>query len=326
MIHIAVVNSSSLGKVFPQHWRALTRLGKVKRFDVPVNIPGRKLGRLLKGFHAIIAGVNPDYTVEFFKETSGVLRLIARHGIGYNNVDIQAATKYGVIVTKVPGKEEQEAMAEHTLALLLSVLRKLDEARSAVRQGRWMDRPDFVGWEIKGRVLGVLGLGNIGRRVAEIAKKGFGAQVIANDPGLKPSVIRQRWAQPVDLKTLLKKSDILSLNCSLNKENYHFINRATLGLMKPGAVLINTARGELVEQKSLVSALRSGRLAAYACDVVESEPITNRKHPLLNLENAVVVPHIGAYTKESLWAMGEKVVRDVRDMARGRKPREVVNP
>src|SRR5579859_412426 len=168
MINIAIVNSSSLGKVFPQHWKALTRLGKVKRFDVPVDIPGRKLGRLLKGFHAIIAGVNPDYTPEFFRETRGTLRLIARHGIGTNNVDLKAASQAGVIVTKVPGKDEQEAMAEHTLALMLAILRKLENAQSAVRRGRWLDRPAFVGSEIKGKTLGLIGLGNIGRRVGEI--------------------------------------------------------------------------------------------------------------------------------------------------------------
>ena len=106
MINIAVVNSSSFGKIFPEHGRALARLGKVRRINVPSDILGRKLGRMLKGFHAIIAGVNPHYSAEFFKETRGVLRLIARHGIGYNNVDIRAASKAGVWVTKVPGKEE----------------------------------------------------------------------------------------------------------------------------------------------------------------------------------------------------------------------------
>src|SRR6185436_133367 len=112
MFDIAVVNSSSFGKVNPQHWQILTKLGKVKRFDVPVTIDGKKLGKMVKGFNAIIAGVNPNYTADFFKTTKGPLKLIARHGIGYNNVDIQAASAAGVVVSKVPGKDEQEAMAE----------------------------------------------------------------------------------------------------------------------------------------------------------------------------------------------------------------------
>ena len=195
-----------------------------------------------------------------------------------------------------------------------------------MREGRWFDRPSFVGFEIKGKTVGIVGIGNIGTRVAAILKKGFAARVIAYDPYLKPAVIRRRGAEPVGFRTLMKTANIISLNCSLNKGNVHFINRYAFRLMKPGVVLVNTARGELMEEKALVDSLRSGKLSAYACDVVEGEPITNRRHPLLKLPNALVVPHIGAYTKESLRAMGEKVVQDVRDLIQGRKPRGVVKP
>jgi lactate dehydrogenase-like 2-hydroxyacid dehydrogenase len=326
MVNIAIVNSSSFGKIFPEHLKALARLGKVKRFDLSPKIKGRELGRLVKGFQAVIAGVNPDYCAGFFKQTTGCLRLITRHGIGYNNVDVQAASDSGVLVTKVPGKVEREAMAEHVFALVLSCLRRLDSARMAVRRGRWMDRPSFVGTEIKNKVLGIVGIGNIGTGVAAIAKKGFGAKVVACDPYLTLSVIRKRGAQPIGFRRLLQTADIISLNCSLNKRNFHLFNRSVLAQMKRGAVLVNTARGELVEEKSLIHALSSGKLTAYACDVVEGEPITNPKHPLLRLENALVVPHIGAYTRESLRAMGEKVVQDVKDILQGRRPKEIVNP
>lgn len=324
MFNIAVVNSSSFGKVNPQHWQILTKLGKVKRFDVPVDIPGKKLGKMVKGFHAIIAGVNPNYPVDFFKETKGTLKIIARHGIGYNNVDIQAASAAGVVVTKVPGKDEQEAMAEHVVTLMLSAMRKIDNARQAVRKGGWHDRPKFVGTEVRGRVLGVIGIGNIGRRAAEIVRKGFGAKVIAYDSRLSAAEVRRRGAEPVSLKKLLKTSDIISLNCSLTKENRHFMNASVFRSVRQGLVLVNTARGELVEQKALLAALKSGRVSAYACDVVEGEPITNTKHPLLKHPNVIVVPHIGAYTQESLFAMGVKVVQDVLDVAHGRKPKEIV--
>jgi phosphoglycerate dehydrogenase-like enzyme len=208
-------------------------------------------------------------------------------------------------------------MAEHTLALLLTVLRKLDAAQNAVREGRWFDRPSFVGFEIKGKTIGIVGIGNIGTRVGAILKKGFDAKVIACDPYLKPSVIRRRGAEPASFKSLMKTADIISLNCSLNKGNVYFMNRQAFRLMKPGVILVNTARGELMEEKALMAALRSGKLSAYACDVVEGEPITDRRHPLLKLPNALVVPHIGAYTRESLRAMGEKVIQDVRGENRG---------
>jgi phosphoglycerate dehydrogenase-like enzyme len=324
-LKIAIVNSSSFGKIFPEHLKALKRLGEVKRFDLSAKIKGRHLGRLLRGFRAVIAGVNPDYDSDFFKVTRGGLRLITRHGIGYNNVDVKAASSSGVLVAKVQGRVERAAMAEHTFALVLSCLRKLDSARAAVRRGRWMDRPSFVGSEIRGKVFGIVGIGNIGTGVAAIAQKGFGAKVVAYDPYLKPTVIRKRGAQPAGFRRLLKTADVISLNCSLNKGNFHFFNQKVFHQMKNGAVLVNTARGELVEEKALIRALKSGKLSAYACDVVEGEPIANPGHPLLRLPNALVVPHIGAYTRESLRAMGEKVVQDVKDIVRGKLPKEVVN-
>jgi phosphoglycerate dehydrogenase-like enzyme len=326
MVKIAVVNSTSFGIRFPRHLRALAALGRVKRFMLPSDISGAALARALKGYSLIIAGVNPDFSADFFKKSASGLKLIARHGIGYNNVDIKAATASGVLVTRVPGPLEREAVAEHALALLLACLRKIPQARAAAQKGQWKRRLSFAGEEIKGKTAGILGIGNIGTRTARILGDGFSARVLAFDPYLKPSVIRQRGAEPATFKRVLAKSDIVLLHCSLNPQNRHFINASAFKIMKPGAVLINTARGELIEMKSLVGALKSGRLSAFGADVVEGEPLDRRGHPLLKLDNAVIVPHIAAYTLQAMEAMGDKCVADIMDVVHHRRPKEIVNP
>jgi lactate dehydrogenase-like 2-hydroxyacid dehydrogenase len=325
MVKIAVVNSTSFGRVFPEHWSALEKLGQVRRVSLPSDVKGAVLAKALKGSTAIIAGVNPRFSGDFFERMGPSLKLIARHGIGYDNVDLRAAALHGVTVTRVPGPLEREAVAEHTLALLLACLRKIPQAREAVQKGQWLKRLEFRGSEIKGKTAGILGLGNIGSCSAEILSKGFKARVIAYDPKVSPALARRRHANRVPFNRVLADSDILLLHCSLNAGNRGFINARALAKMKKGVVIVNTARGELVDTAALVKALRSGRVAAFGADVVEGEPLTRKNHPLLNMENACLVPHIAAYTLESMKAMGDKCVADVADVVQGRRPKEIVN-
>lgn len=323
MVSIAIVNSSSFGRAFPEHARRLRRLGRVRRLQVSQHIEPRRLGRLLKGAEIVIASVNPHYGPAFFEETRPRLRLLARHGIGVNNVDLAAAAKAGVLVSKVPGPVEREAMAEHAVALILACLRRLAPASAAVRQGGWMRRPEFVGGELAGRDVGILGLGNIGSRLARILRRGFGARVYGHDPGRPAAGLRRLGVRPLPLAALLRRCSVVSLNCSLNASSRHLMNAARLRLLPRGAVLVNTARGELVHEGALRAALRSGRLAAYGADVVTGEPIRDRRHPLLREPRALIVPHIGAYTEESLKAMGDKICEDVERVLKGRRPREL---
>lgn len=321
MVKIAVVNSTSFGKKFPAHLKALERLGPVRVLKVPLSAGAPRLARALKGIHCVIAGVSPRFSREFFRLSAGALRLVSRHGIGYDNVDVKAAADYGVLVTKVPGPLEREAVSEHALALLLACLRGIPQAREAASKGQWARRMEFTGGEIRGKTAGILGIGNIGSRTAEILKKGFGARVLAYDPYLKPGLIRKRGGEPVSFRQVLSRPDFVFLHCSLNRKNLHFINRQAFSLMKKGTILVNTARGELVEMKSLLSNLKNRKIAAFGADVVEGEPLENPGHPLLKLNNAVIVPHIAAYTLEAMEAMGLKCVRDVRDVASGRIPK-----
>ncbi|MCS7202772.1 MAG: D-isomer specific 2-hydroxyacid dehydrogenase family protein [Dictyoglomus sp.] len=323
MIKIAIVNSSSFGKYFPEHIERLKKLGEVERFEFPEDINGKTLAEKLMGFSIIIASVKPYYNKEFFDYKDKTL-LITRHGIGYDNIDIKSATEKGVIVTKVSGEIEREAVAETAIALLMSVIRKIREASLKVKEGKWKERAKFIGWEIKGKTVGVIGFGNIGSRVGEILKKGFDAKILVYDPYLSEEEIAKRGGEKVSLEELLKNSDIISLNCSLTSENYHMLSFKEFSLMKDGVFIVNTARGELIDEKALISALELGKVGGVGVDVVEGEPI-DENHPLLKFENVVITPHISAYTYEALKAMGDKVVSDVERVLRGEIPEEVIN-
>lgn len=321
---IAIVNSSSFGKHFPEHLHRLSALGDLQRFDLPVDIGGRELAEALCGFDVIVASVKPNFHREFFDMKDGI-RLITRHGIGYDNIDMVAATERNCIVSRVAGWVEREAVAETTITLMLDTLRRTPDASQRVRSDRWADRAEFVGWEIKSKKIGIIGIGNIGSRVCEILKFGFGAHVMAYDPNLYPDVISSLGAEPVELDHLLRESDIISLNASLNPTSRYMLSAREFGLMKHGVYIVNSARGELIDQNALIAALESGTVAGIGMDVVENEPIDS-SHQLLQYPNVMIVPHIAAYTMESLRLMGEKVVDDIERVARGEMPDEVINP
>ncbi len=323
MVKIAIVNSSSFGQYFPEHIEKLKKYGEVERFQFPEDIHGKALAEKLKGFQIIIASVKPYFNKEFFEHKDETI-LISRHGIGYDNIDVKSATIKRVIVTKVTGEVEREAVAETSVALLMTVIRKIREAAVAVKESRWKERAKFIGWEIKGKTVGVIGFGNIGSRVGEILKNGFNVRLIAYDPKLSPDEIRKRGAEPCSLEELLKVSDIISLNASLTNENYHMLSYKEFEMMKQNVIIVNTARGELIDEKALMEYLNKGKVAGVGIDVVEGEPIDGT-HPLLKYENVVITPHIAAYTYECLKGMGDKVVDDVEKVMRKQIPNEVVN-
>lgn len=320
---IAIVNSSSFGRIFPEHIEKLKKLGQVDRFDLPKDIGGKALAEKLMGYSVIIASVTALYNKEFFEKKDKTL-LISRHGIGYNNIDVPSATEKGTFITKVDAPVEREAVAENAISLLMTVLRQIVPASLKVKESKWAERSKFMGCEIKGKTAGVIGLGNIGSRVGEILKYGFNADLVAYDPNLSDEEIRKKGAEPVSLEQLLKRSDIISLNASVNNTSYHIISEKEFSLMKKGVYIVNTARGELMEQNSLLKALDEGIIAGLGIDVVEGEPI-DEHHPLLSYKNVVVTPHTSAYTYECLKGMGDKVVDDVEKVLIGEKPDNVIN-
>jgi phosphoglycerate dehydrogenase-like enzyme len=284
-----------------------------------------ELAEALKGYHVVIASHTPRYGPIFFERNSDV-RLIIRLGIGYDNVDVDAARKAGVYVARLPNVIEAEAVAEHTIALILAALRNIVKADKAMRAGRASPGiyDDYVARELTGPAnlseltVGIVGLGHIGSRVAEILVKGFGSKVIAYDPYVERSKAEKLGVELVDsLEELVSRSDIITIHAPLTPETYHMFDSKLLSKVKPGAIIVNTARGAIVDTAALLEALRSGRVRAAALDVFEEEPLPS-DHPVLKAENTVLTPHIAVFTVTTLRNMVEAAVNAAIAYAEGR--------
>lgn len=323
MNRIAIVNSSSFGRVFPEHLERLKKIGDVEFFHFPKDIEGSELANKLKEFNFIIASVTPFFKRDFFEQHPGC-KVISRHGIGYNNIDIQAASEFHTYVSIVEGIVEQDAVAENAIALLMNITRRQTPAIQSIKQSEWHTRAQYLGYQVRNKVVGIIGYGNIGSRVGEILKGGFDCKVLAFDPNISDDVIREYGAIPVSFDQLIEESDIISLNAYLSSTNYHIISREVISRMKKNVIIINTARGELVDHDAILEALDTHHIFGYGADVVENEPI-NEHHPLLTNKNVVITPHISAYTYECLRGMGEKCVNDCERVANGLKPNHLIN-
>ena len=255
-------------------------------------------------------------------DTAGpALRVVANYAVGYDNVDLDAATERGVIVTNTPGVLTR-ATAELTIALVLDLLRRISEGDRLIRaRTPWLWSPTFMlGHGLAGRTLGVVGLGRIGREVARLAEA-FDMRIVYSSPRLADGAPYKRLA----LDELLETADVVSLHCPLTDETRHLVGAAALRLMKRTAVLVNTTRGPVVDEGALVDALREGEIAGAALDVYEREPDVHQG--LLELENVVLAPHLGSATAEAREAMGMLCVGGLRAvLLENRCPENALNP
>lgn len=243
------------------------------------------------------------------------LRVISKHGVGYENIDLDAARAHNIPVA-IAGGAITESVADMTLALMLAVLRGIPRGDRAVRNGQW---PRMVGRELSGMTLGIVGLGQIGKAVCRRAA-GFGMRVVAFDQ-VEDQQFARAWAvRYLPLPELLAEADIVTLHTPVHADTRGLINAATLARMRPGAFLINTARGELVDETALAEALRSGHLGGAACDVFVQEP-PPADHPLLLLDNFIAAPHSAGQTREGLQRMGEITADNALRVLAGQEPR-----
>ena len=245
------------------------------------------------------------------------LKYIGVLATGYNVVDVEAAHRRGIVVTNIPAYST-DSVAQMTFALLLSVTNRVEHYADMNRQGRWSRNSDFCYWdtpliELSGKTLGLVGLGNIGSKVAQIAHQ-FGMDVFALTS--KPSASLPDGIQKTTLEGLLAVSDVLSLHCPLTADAHHLINEQRLQQMKPGAILLNTGRGPLVDEQAVAKALASGRLGAYAADVMELEPPT-KDNPLFSQPNAFLTPHIAWATREARQRLLDIAVANVKAFIEG---------
>ncbi len=253
------------------------------------------------------------------------LKIISNYAVGFDNVDVAAATTRGIVVTNTPSDEVNESVAEHTWALILALSRRVVEADKAVRMGAYKGwEPDiFLGNNMMGRTLGIIGLGRIGTMVARRAK-GFNTQVLYNKHTPDPDAEKELGIKFATLDELLSSSDIVSIHVPLTEETRHMVNKQLLAKIKKGALLINTARGAIVNETDLVGALKSGQLGGAGLDVFDKEP--NIDPELIGMENVVLTPHIASATHEARNKMGELAVTAILNVLSGTKPTNLVNP
>lgn len=322
---ISILNSSTFGKHFADHMATLEAFADIKHITVPSDIDADALAEQLKDSDGIIASVTPKIPRRTLEQCKKLV-LLVRHGIGCDNVDLKAATELGIMVSRVKGIVEKEAVAEYAVSLMMAATRKITQGSQAVKNSDWSSRAGMIGMEIKGKTIGIIGLGNIGSRSAEILSKGFGAHVIASDPYISKERFGQFGAKEVTLDELINSSNAILFHCPLTEETKRMLGQGQFASMQKGAVLVNTCRGELVDEDALCAALENGPLGAYATDVVEGEPIDGN-HRLTKLDNALITPHLGGYSWESLHGMGQTCVDDsVAVFQNDGIPGELANP
>ena len=279
------------------------------RFDYELG--GDALVALLDGADAYIAGsalVSRDVL-----ERTPQLKVVSRRGVGYERIDLDAARERNVLVTIANGVN-QHAVADHVFALLLAVARRIADANRSVHERRW---EPFAGPELRGKTLGIIGLGRVGKGVARRAH-GFDMRVIATDPVHDDEFARANGVAYVALDELLASADVVSVNASLNDTSRGLLGAPEFARMKPGAILVNTARGGVVDEAALAAALRGGTLLGAGVDVFEREPPAGS--PLIGLPNAVLTPHTAAYTHEAMTATNVLAAKIVVDYMHGRLP------
>jgi len=252
------------------------------------------------------------------------LLVLSTSGAGYDSVDVPLCTATGILVVNQAGANA-DAVAEHAVAMMLALTKKIPQTDRSLRTERGVNREVFKGWNARGRTVGLAGIGNVGSRVARICGKGLEMRVLAYDPYLSAEQIRERGAAKVDLPTLLAESNFLSIHCPLNEETRAMIGSRELAAMRTGSYVITTARGGIVDEGALVAALKSGHTAGAGVDVWVDEP-PPLTHPLLEFDNVIATYHTAGVTHDSRINMADWNAEQVAGILRGERPPRLINP
>lgn len=274
----------------------------------------------LKGAEGIL--LRPGYITASLLALLPDLRVVAVHGAGVDQVDVAACTERGVLVTNAPGANAN-AVAELTLGLMLSAARRIPQAASRVGAERIWGEARHTGTELRGKTLGLIGIGQVGSRLTEMALA-MGMRILAHDPGLESEEIRARGARPARFDTLLARADFISLHAPLTPNTHHLIDARAISKMKKGVFVINAARGPLVDEAALARALGSGHIGGAALDVLEGEP-PDPKSAIFDAPNLILTPHMAGSTHECLEAIASWAGEDIARVMSGKKPRYPVN-
>jgi len=262
-------------------------------------------------------------SAELLGKTPNLL-IVSTNGAGYDTVDMKACTAAGVLVVNQSGGNA-EAVAEHVVGMMLALVKRFNETDRALRAGTVTNRGAYIGREAYGKTLGIVGLGNVGKRIAELCSALFRMEVLAYDPYVSADVARARHAEKVELDGLMRRSDFISINCPLTPETRKLIGAREYALMKPSAYFITTARGSIHDEEALEQVLREKKIAGAGLDVWEKEPPA-AAHPLMKYDNVIVTPHMAGVTLEARARMGQIAAEQMLDALDGKPVPRIINP
>lgn len=318
-------------KIFlTRKWPEAVEKAVAQEFDVTFNVDDRPLSRAeiraaLEGYDGLLTAVTDDLQGDTFVGLKPRAKIMANYGVGFSHIDVEAARNVGIIVTNTPNVLN-DCTADLAMTLLMMTARRTGEGEREVRAGNWTGwKPThMIGTSVTGKTLGIVGFGRIGQAMARRAHFGFGMPILVQSRSkVDPTILAETGARQVDtLEEILPMCDFVSLHCPGGDANRHLINAERLKLMKPTAIIVNTARGEVIDEEALVRALNQGEIAGAGLDVFEEEPRVNKG--LFTCENAVLLPHMGSSTMETRVGMGMRAIRNLRQYFDGEKPDDQV--
>jgi D-3-phosphoglycerate dehydrogenase len=294
-------------------------LRKAVTVDVKTDLSENELCKIIVDYDALIVRSSTEVTAKVI-EAGNRLKFIGRAGVGVDNIDVDAATRKGIIVANAP-EGNTLAATEHTMAMMLSLARNIPQATASLKKKEWK-RSKFMGVELNEKTLGIVGFGRIGREVAKRAKA-MDMKCVAYDPFLTKERASQLGVEMMSVEDLFKVADVITVHTPLNKETKHLINAKSIATMKTGVRIINCARGGIIDEKALYDAIKSGRVAGAALDVFEDEPPL--ESPLLPLDQVIVTPHLGASTVEAQLNVAVSVAKQCIEVLQGGSAKYVVN-
>jgi len=294
-------------------------LTKRAETEIKLGLKPEEIIPIIGDYEALVVRSQTQVTDKVI-EAGKKLQVIARAGVGVDNIDVEAATIHGVIVVNAPTGNTISA-AEHTIALMLALARHIPQANATLKSGVWK-RSEFMGTEVRGKTLGLIGLGNVGSEVARRAR-GLEMKLLAHDPYISSEYARNLQVKLTSLEQLLRESDFISLHTPLTQSTKRLIGAKELAQVKPQGCIINTARGELIDEEALAKAVKEKKVAGAAIDVFPSEPVT--ESPLFGEDNIIVTPHLGASTTEAQAMAALDIAEQVIDVFQGKPARYAVN-
>ncbi|WP_456371523.1 phosphoglycerate dehydrogenase [Methanocaldococcus sp.] len=304
----------------PLHEEAIKILEEIGDVEIATGLSKEELLEKIRDVDVLVVRSGTKVTRDVI-EKAEKLKVIGRAGVGVDNIDVDAATEKGIIVVNAPDASSI-SVAELTMGLMLAAARNIPQATASLKRGEW-DRKRFKGIELYGKTLGVIGLGRIGQQVVKRAKA-FGMNIIGYDPYIPKEVAERLGVELVDdINELCRRSDVITLHVPLTPKTKHIIGKEQIALMKKNAIIVNCARGGLIDEKALYEALKNKKIRAAALDVFEEEPPKN--NPLLTLDNVIGTPHQGASTEEAQKAAGTIVAEQIKKVLRGELAENVVN-